>query len=929
MISRAAKYLSIYGDPIKRPDGPPLPRAIPPTHDVNGDVSDHGATLTFIKVAAIGGSAVPHHRLMTRLLHVTPKQALCATPATAECSDRSVLGRGRITLSNRHEPHSSDHVGAIGSAIGHDAEDDTMTKPSLYDLHMDLNQRIALYDGSPCIPQLTLDTADLCACEVSLVPSPVSPHSLDVTYSDVGDQGYETPFTSPESSPLKRQADRRSLRWQMDGAGSSHEEIATSRSVDEFISGSASVDDVGETLDLTAGTTTSASPIVTDVEADLDTDDEDRINLIDLFPTPSVNDKARYGITLLQPRPRTPTRRPSALLSQCIRNPSPRQQSLRRKGIASPDRLIPSREITPTKEALVTSIQPGIVPSNRDTHDPFGPSTRRSIRMAEQYATLRGPAIPLRPAGVASLRVPYAPDATSRAASSGNIWSVGGVAVTEGVLSTTDGRGGRVTSGTSAPHYSADFLRKRLATDDEATHARRLAMAMDLRCENTMISPRSDASRASRSSSNAQNQAIEHVTWRDGRWQSPVPGTKPAPTRVRRIPTIPYRVLDAPSLRDDFYCSLLAFSPTLSCLAVGLGPHVYLWSEPRGTTPTNMYTASQGASHVTSLSFSSSQGGKAVLAIGRADGKITLWSPVDPAVKLQTHQPAPVSCVSFRPTTSRRRSLRDSCTFVDTEELLAGDEVGNVYLYAVEWPTQEQRDIFDWHGSITLLAKITCHNQQICGMAKVLKTPPSVLGPVRPARAAHPEFISTDTIIQILPGEQARSFALNAACKAIAFAPWNPTLLAAGGGSNDRCIHLFSTATGAKLATLDCYAQVTSIVFNANRKEFAATFGFAQPDHAIRVAVFGWPDCECKVKVPWWGEERALYAVEWAGADRGAGTKHCKVGDGGLVVATSDASIKFHELWSKGVGAQVRKGLRAGGGVLDKDLGGGLTGSLR
>ncbi|KAK6436445.1 hypothetical protein LTR95_007363 [Oleoguttula sp. CCFEE 5521] len=350
-----------------------------------------------------------------------------------------------------------------------------------------------------------------------------------------------------------------------------------------------------------------------------------------------------------------------------------------------------------------------------------------------------------------------------------------------------------------------------------------------------------------------------------------------------------------------------------------------------------MYTASQGASHVTSLSFSSSQGGKAVLAMGRADGKITLWSPVYPDIKLQTHQPAPVSCVSFRPTTSRRRSLRDSCTFIDTEELLAGDDVGTVYLYSVEWPTQEQRDMFDWHGSITLLAKISCHNQQICELfatggndnhlflfntRKVLKTPPSVLGPVRLARAAQPDVISSDTIIQILPGEQARSFALNAACKAIAFAPWNPTLLAAGGGSNDRCIHFLSTATGAKLATLDCYAQVTSIVFNANRKELAATFGFAQPEHAIRVAVFGWPGCECRVKVPWWGEERALYAVEWADAERGAGTKHRKGGNGGLVVATSDASIKFHEVWSKGVGGQVRKGIRTGGGVLDDELGG-------
>nr|OQO27953.1 hypothetical protein B0A51_03798 [Rachicladosporium sp. CCFEE 5018] len=365
------------------------------------------------------------------------------------------------------------------------------------------------------------------------------------------------------------------------------------------------------------------------------------------------------------------------------------------------------------------------------------------------------------------MRVPYATDTASRAASTGSVWTVGGIAVTEGVLSTTDGIGGRVTSGTSAPHYSADFLRKRLPTDDEATHARRLALAMDLRCENTMVSPRPDEAKLSTSSSDPQIEAIKHVTWRDGKWHSPV-----RPTRT-------------------------------------------VLTSPKNTTGE-------------------------LFATGGNDNHLFLFNT-----------------------------------------------------------------------------------------RKVLRTPPLVLGPVRPARAANPELITTGPIIHILPGEQARSFALNAACKAIAFAPWNPTLLAAGGGSNDRCIHFFSTATGAKLATLDCYAQVTSIVFNANRKELAATFGFAQPEHAIRVAVFGWPGCECKVKVPWWGEERALYAVEWAGADVGAGTKHCKGGNGGLVVATSDASIKFHEVWSKGVGGRLSKGLRAGGGVLDEDLGGPLMGSLR
>lgn len=38
-------------------------------------------------------------------------------------------------------------------------------------------------------------------------------------------------------------------------------------------------------------------------------------------------------------------------------------------------------------------------------------------------------------------------------------------------------------------------------------------------------------------------------------------------------------MLNAPDLKDDFYCSLLAYSPNCNTLAVGLGNLLYTWSE--------------------------------------------------------------------------------------------------------------------------------------------------------------------------------------------------------------------------------------------------------------------------------------------------------------------------------------------------------------
>jgi cell division cycle 20-like protein 1, cofactor of APC complex len=40
---------------------------------------------------------------------------------------------------------------------------------------------------------------------------------------------------------------------------------------------------------------------------------------------------------------------------------------------------------------------------------------------------------------------------------------------------------------------------------------------------------------------------------------------------------VPFKVLDAPALQDDFYLNLVDWSAT-NILAVGLGSCVYLWS---------------------------------------------------------------------------------------------------------------------------------------------------------------------------------------------------------------------------------------------------------------------------------------------------------------------------------------------------------------
>ncbi|KAK5997374.1 putative WD repeat-containing protein C13G6.08 [Cladobotryum mycophilum] len=164
----------------------------------------------------------------------------------------------------------------------------------------------------------------------------------------------------------------------------------------------------------------------------------------------------------------------------------------------------------------------------------------------------------------------------------------------------------------------------------------------------------------------------------------------PWPALTRVLPSAPFRVLDAPNLRDDFYCSVLAYSPNCEQLAVGLGNVLYTWSE--GTGPRSIHGSAIDGIWLTSIAFSSVQGAKCILAIGRTDGSLVLKS------------------------IPSRNPLNPGAT-VSTEDLIVGDDVGTLYYYVVEWPMNWEVTRDTWPGTIYLVAKLSLHSQQICGLA--------------------------------------------------------------------------------------------------------------------------------------------------------------------------------------------------------------------
>ncbi|PYI02197.1 WD40 repeat-like protein [Aspergillus sclerotiicarbonarius CBS 121057] len=652
------------------------------------------------------------------------------------------------------------------------------------------------------------------------------------------------------------------------------------------------------------------------------------------------------------------------------------------KGPILPDRFIPKRESnsipsTPFRvgrSPRELSPEEKILRQRSPKEDPFMPTRFRRSGNAPRIPSDRicsthyGPHLVIDPAIAASDFSRGSRD-VSRQVSNGAVWNVGGTSAALGrrSMATPNGLGGQFASGTTAPMFAAKFLPQVASTEERERHKSRVALALNIDpasrlLKNCKLWPLLESLP---SPSSPDYERFSPFVWKDNAWKRAEKYQWAVVSKEdeRVVPNRPFRILDAPLLRDDFYCSTLAYSSTSGVLAVGLGHRVYLWSEFWGVQHPPL-SDQHPSNYVTSLAFSSENGGKSILAVARQSGMLCLWSTLEPEVRFEISHPDSITCLAFRQTKTRRLSERLRNVEVDVEDLAVGDDLGNVWYYSVEWPDGEDPDQYDWNGAMILLAKISAHTQQICGITwspdgSYLATGGNDnccllfdLHDILPSREYKPSS-------QGCPSHQHR-LAHSAAVKAIAFAPWQPSLLATGGGSNDRAIHFYHAPTGACLATINVYAQVTSLIWSRTRREIVATFGFAQPEHPFRIAVFAWPSCAQIAAIPWgphgssWDSPendllvdcgRALCAVSYPGRPRDSedrnpdhedqsstsGVMHDRlarpsrsepsrrsagravvqprakegglwcsrtVQEGCIIVASSDQSVKFHEVWS-------------------------------
>ncbi|KAF2110412.1 WD40-repeat-containing domain protein [Lophiotrema nucula] len=283
----------------------------------------------------------------------------------------------------------------------------------------------------------------------------------------------------------------------------------------------------------------------------------------------------------------------------------------------------------------------------------------------------------------------------------------------------------------------------------------------------------------------------------------------------RAVAKVPYKVLDAPDLADDFYLNLVDWG-SQNTLGVGLGSCVYMWNSNSGRV-TKLCELNDDT--VTSVNWI--QRGSHI-AIGTNRGHVQIWDA-------QSQR---------RLRTMLGHTARVGALAWNEHILTSGSRDRTIYHRDVRQPDQWMR-------------KLVGHKQEVCGLKWNSDDRQLASG-------------GNDNKLMIwenLNSEPTYKFSEHqAAVKAIAWSPHQRGLLASGGGTADRTIKFWNTlisssgpsaaslaaasaaasASGAGsvpnsptapanlLNSLDTGSQVCNLAWSKNSNEIVSTHGYSQ-----------------------------------------------------------------------------------------------------
>lgn len=254
--------------------------------------------------------------------------------------------------------------------------------------------------------------------------------------------------------------------------------------------------------------------------------------------------------------------------------------------------------------------------------------------------------------------------------------------------------------------------------------------------------------------------------------------------KPRSILKVPYRVLDAPELSDDFYLNLVDWG-LQDMLAVGLGESVYLWDGL--TQSVERLCTLEDKDKVTSLSWI---GAGTHLAVGTNSGQVKIWD----ATK--------ISCIR----TMTGHTQRVSSLAWNEHILSSGSRDRKIY----------NRDVRDKSHFINCFES---HKQEVCGLKWNVEEN-------KLASGGNDNNLFVWDGLNKSPLHQFTEH--NAAVKAISWSPHQRGVLASGGGTADKTIKVWNTLVGLRIHNVDTGSQVCNLVWSKNSNEIVSTHGFSR-----------------------------------------------------------------------------------------------------
>lgn len=252
--------------------------------------------------------------------------------------------------------------------------------------------------------------------------------------------------------------------------------------------------------------------------------------------------------------------------------------------------------------------------------------------------------------------------------------------------------------------------------------------------------------------------------------------------KFRQIVKIPYRVLDAPSLADDFYYDLVDWSST-DMLAVALGKSIFLTDNTSGDVVHLCDTENE----YTSLSW---VGAGSHLAIGQANGLVEIYDVVKrKCIRTLSGHKDRVACLSW-----------------NNHILTSGSRDRSILHRDVRVPD-------------SFFERIETHSQEVCGLKWNPESNKLASG-------------GNDNMVYVYDGTS-RSPVLKfeehtAAVKALAWSPHKRGILASGGGTADRKLKTWNVNTGFKVNEVDTGSQVCNMIWSKNTDEIVTSHGYSR-----------------------------------------------------------------------------------------------------